>query len=218
MSAPAPTPLLYKGRPVPYIAPWSGEYAEMPRLLATPGGLALQGHPCDAAGVSWKPWLQQPGVGEPEYGDVHGPRQRECMRRLLCQVCACPVKRDDRLGWPWLLEDHRGEPGWPEREVTTHPPVCPECQPVSALQCKHLRGNVVSVRVGRVLTDGVWGQLYALARNPVPAGKKSVFFRGDARLRWVLGGQIAATLLDVTVVDMPQPGAQTPAPRAEVCR
>jgi hypothetical protein len=136
------------------------------------------------------------------------------MQRLLCQVCARPVERDE-LGYPWLLEDHRGEKGWPEREVTTHPPVCPECQPVSAIQCRHLRGNVVSVRVGRVLTDGVHGQLYAPARHPVAVGKKTVMFAGDARLRWMLGGQAAATLLDVTVVDM---HTQTPAPRQAVRR
>ncbi|MGW1157761.1 hypothetical protein ACWD48_05945 [Streptomyces sp. NPDC002519] len=213
-----PTSLYHKGRPVPFIAAWSDERVQLPPVLGTQGGIALQGHPCDAAGVSWKPWLEQPGVGEPEYGVVHGPRQRLAMWRLLCQVCARPVVRDNKLGWPWLLEDHRGEQGWPEREVTTHPPVCPECQPVAAIQCTPNRGNFVAVRVGRVLADGVYGQMYAPARHPTPVGKKTVLFAGDARLRWVLGGQVAATLLDVTIVDMPQLDTHTPALRAEVGR
>lgn len=144
----------------------------------------------------------------------NGTFGRRPMRRLLCQVCARPTERDE-LGWPWLLEDHRGEQTWPEREVTTHPPVCPECQPVSAAQCEHLRGWVVSVCVGRVLTDGVYGQLYRTARHPIPVGEKSVQFFGDARLRWMLGGQMAETLFDVTILDM---RTQTPLHRMAVVR
>lgn len=209
----APTPLRYKGRPVPYIAAWSAESVDLPRLLAA-GALALQGQR-RAAGVLWKPWRSKQGEGEPAYGDVHGPRQRECMLRMLCQVCGCPVQRDE-LGWPWLLEDRRSLPGWPEQQLTTHPPVCEECQPVSAVQCTPNRGRFVSVRVGQVLTDGVYGQLYTpVARRPVPVGKKTVVFAGEARLRWMLGGRIAATLVDVTVVDM---HTQAPVSRVAVRR
>jgi hypothetical protein len=206
--------LTYKGRPVPFIAAWSLERVAVPPLMATPGGLAFEWRPRDAAGVAWKPWLDQPGAGEPEYGYVHGPRQRLAMQSLLCQVCGQPVERDE-LGYPWLLEDQRGEEGWPEREVTTHPPVCPECQPGSAIQCRHLRGRVASVRVGRVLTDGVHGQMYTAGRPPAPVGEQAVLFAGDARLRWMLGAQIAATLLDVTVVDM---RTQAPVSREAVRR
>ncbi|MGW3152050.1 hypothetical protein ACWDG1_47220 [Streptomyces sp. NPDC001177] len=153
-------------------------------------------------------------MGEPEYGKVHAPRQRECMMRMWCQVCRCPVQRNE-LGWLWLLEDQRGEPGWPEREVTTHPPVCPDYQPVAAIQCDPNRGRFVSVRVGRVLADGAYGQMYTRAAHPIPTGKKQVLFAGDARLRWLLAGQLAATLFRVTVVDM---HSQTPVFREAVRR
>ncbi|MFF8994071.1 hypothetical protein ACF09H_29925 [Streptomyces sp. NPDC014983] len=153
-------------------------------------------------------------MGEPNFGDVHGPRQRECMLLLRCQLCRRPVARNE-LGYPWLLEDHRGAPGWPEREVTTHPPACETCQPLAAVQCTPNRGKFVSLRVGRVLTDGVYGQLYVPAARSVPNGKPQTFFHGDARLRWMLGAQTAATLFDVTVVDM---HTQTPVPREAVRR
>ncbi|GAB7109560.1 hypothetical protein JCM4814A_78750 [Streptomyces phaeofaciens JCM 4814] len=213
----APTLVTYKGRPVPYVSAWSSERVDLPQLRATAGGLVVEGQLCDAAGVSWKPWGNALGVGEPDYGAVHLPRQRECMHSLLCQVCRRPVQRDG-LGWPWLLEDHRSEPGWPEREVTTHPPVCEACQPVSAIQCDPNRGSFVSVRVGRVLVDGVYGQLYTPAPHPAPAGGETVLFAGDPRLLWMLGGQVAATLLDVTIVDMSQLGTHAPAPREVVRR
>ncbi|MEU2222204.1 hypothetical protein [Streptomyces sp. NPDC018347] len=193
------TPLRHKGRPVPYITAWSTERIE-PRLVFVSGKLALRGQR-RPAGVLWKPWRADPGVGEPELGDVHGPRQRECMLRKLCQVCRRPAVRNE-LGWPWLLEDHRGEAGWPEREVTTHPPTCETCQPVAQVQCTPNRGNFISVRVGQAVTDGVYGRLYRPEAHPIPVGKKHVLFAGDPRLRWMLGGQIAATLLNATVADM----------------
>ncbi|MFF1284335.1 hypothetical protein ACFVY4_26785 [Streptomyces sp. NPDC058299] len=207
-----PTQLTHKGRPVPYIAAWSAEHVELPRLTDVSGALAIKGQR-RAAGVLWTPWRWKPGVGEPHYAAVHGPRQRECMRLKLCQVCGRRTVRTD-LGWPWLLEDHRGEGRWPEQEVTTHPPTCEECQPVSQIQCRPNRGRFVSVRVGDVAIDGVHGQLYRRAARPVPVGKR-VLFTGDARLRWMLGNQIAATLLDVTVVDM---HTQAPVSREAVRR
>ncbi len=203
---------MHKGRPVPYIAAWSAEEVRLPRVLAVSGALALQGQR-RAAGLLWKPWRSRPGGG-PRLGVVHGPRQRECMLLMRCQVCWSPVTRNV-LGWPWLVEEHRGDPGWPEREVTTHPPTCETCQPVAMIQCTPNRGKFVSLRVGQVLTDGVYGQLYEPGPRPVPAGKPQTLFNGDARLRWMLGAQTAATLLDVAVVDT---HTQTRVPREAVRR
>lgn len=209
-----PGPLTHKGRPVPYIAAWTYERVPLPRLTVVSGALAMRGER-RAAGVLWKPWKNRPGVGEPEYADVHGPRQRECMMRRLCQVCARPVTAND-LGFPWLIEyDPEGPAGWPEAEVTTHPPTCEACQPVASVQCTPNRGRFVSLRVGRILTDGVYGRLYRPNVRPAPVGPKTVLFTGDARLRLMLAGQTAATLTDVTVVDM---HTQTPVSRAAVRR
>lgn len=186
--------LLHDGRPVPYIGAWSLERVELPPLLRTPNGLALKGQRREADGVTWLPWLEKPGDGEPLEA-VHGPRQRRAMRQLLCHACGRPVVRN-AIGYPWLVESAVNEPGWPEREVTTRPPTCPSCQPGALSPTRRM----VSVRVGRLLTDGVYGQPYTLSLKP--AAKKSALFAGDRRLRWMVGERIAATLLDVTLVDM----------------
>ncbi|MEU9925131.1 hypothetical protein AB0H51_28250 [Streptomyces griseoluteus] len=208
-------PLKHKGRPVPYIAAWTAEHVPLPRLRVESGALAIKGQR-RAAGVLWKPWRARPGVGEPVFADVHGPRQRECMLRMWCQVCRRPVVRNE-LGWPWLIEADWDKLGWPEGAVTAHPPTCEDCQPVAAIQCTPNRGLFVSLRVGQVLADGVYGQLYRPAATgaPVKTGKNTVVFPGNRQLRWMLGGQAAATLVDVTVVDM---RTQAPVSRQAVSR
>ncbi|MGI5143716.1 hypothetical protein [Streptomyces sp. CA-106110] len=198
--------------PVPYIAAWSGEHLPMRRVIQVGDGIALVGQQRDTTKVSWKRWALRPGSGRPEYGNVHGPRQRRALRKRLCQVCGGPADRNE-LGWLWLLEDHRAdaEQGWPEGEMTTHPPLCLVCAPVAARLCPHLRDNVVAVRVGRVILDGVYGQLYVPGvPDPIPARNDVALFM-DRRARWMVGGQLAASLLDVTVVDLAELTTETPA-------
>ncbi|MFJ3339378.1 hypothetical protein [Streptomyces sp. NPDC086766] len=199
----APQLLRFKGHPVPYIAAWSSETVPLPRVLAGPGGIGLVGHARDTDGVLWRPFGLRAGVGRPEYGTVHGPRQRRCMRRLLCQVCGGPADRDEQ-GVLWLLEDNRGEPGWPEQEMTTHPPVCSPCVALAADVCPHLRSKVVAVRVRRPVVDAVYGQRYFSERDaPIP-GRRDVVLLGDPAARWVIGGRLAASLMDATVVGLPE--------------
>ncbi|MEU1599922.1 hypothetical protein ABZ468_45850 [Streptomyces sp. NPDC005708] len=198
--------------PVPYIAAWSGEHKPMPRVVQVGDGIMLAGQPRDKTGVSWQPWALRQGAGRPEYGKVHGPRQRRAMRRNLCQVCGGPADRNE-LGWLWLLEDHRadGEPGWPQGEVTTHPPVCRPCAPVAARLCPHLRDHVIAARVGLVILDGVYGQLYT--PGPIPAGRNVALFNSPCA-RWLVGSQLAASLLDVTLIDLPKVTTHAPEARA----
>ncbi|MGW0952831.1 hypothetical protein [Streptomyces sp. NPDC002545] len=195
-------PLTYKGHPVPYIAAWSSEHLPKPGIFRAPDGIALVGYPRDSAGVSWQPWALRQGEGTPEYAVVHGPRQRRAMRRQLCQVCGGPADVNEQ-GVLWLLEDTRGVPGWPEREVTTHPPVCLSCAPLPVRLCPHME-NAVAVRVGRVVVDGVYGRLYAPGLGGLVPGEKKVVFADEPRVRWMYGGQLAATLMNVTVVDLPE--------------
>lgn len=62
----------------------------------------------------------------------------------------------------------------------------------------------------------MYGQLYTpVAGRPFAVGEETVLFAGDGRLRWMLGGQIAATLTEVTVVDM---HTQAPVSREAVRR
>ncbi|TVZ84851.1 hypothetical protein [Streptomyces sp. BK340] len=213
--------LMHKGRPVPYITAWSGEQVLQPPVIVVGGGIAYAGPTPGrgSAGLLWKPWAINQGVGEPLWKVVHGPRQRRAMRKFLCQVCGGPADRDKR-GWLWLLEDHRDEgPKWPHGEMTVHPPVCRSCAPVAARLCPHLRREgVVPVRVGDVILDAVYGQRFYTGPLGLVGGEMDVFLMTSWRARWVVGGQLAASLARCTVLDPAEVGIETPAPREAVGR
>lgn len=204
------TPLTYKGLPVPDIAAWSAETLPQPGLVISKDGVAFKGSVSptgytlgrDAAGVLWQRWGLRRGKGAALLGRVHGPRQRRAMRKQLCQVCK-GTSDETKQGRLYLLEDYRGVENWPEREVTTHPPVCRRCVPLAVPLCPHLRGRVAAVRARRVSVDGVHGMVYRTDKDGavVKAGLKTVF-HGDWRVKWMLGNQLAATLEDVTIVDL----------------
>lgn len=75
------------GRPVPYINLWGPESVDRLAIRHDPhvGGLAL--------------FLDDDGQPEPDYFRQNMQRQRECMVRGLCQVCARPVPWSRR----WLV-------------------------------------------------------------------------------------------------------------------
>lgn len=217
----APTPLSYKGRPVPYITAWSGEQVEQPYVIATSEGIAYVGPTPGRGsdGLLWRLWGLKQGSGEPDWKDVHGPRQRRAMRKFLCQVCGGPADRDER-GWLWLLEDQRDRgPQWPNGQMTVHPPVCRPCAPVAAVQCGHLRREgVVAVRVGDVILDAVYGQHYFASFAGLVAGERDVFLVSDWQAKWVVAGQMAASLSRCTVLDPAEVGIETSTARPAVRR
>lgn len=212
----APLPLTYKNHPVPYIAAWSNEHLPQPTIVTVADGIAFgdglgtdgHAHGRDSAGVLWTRWALRQGDGKPEFKVVHAPRQKRAMRKLLCQVCGGPSDENEQ-GRLWLLEDNRHVEGWPEEEITTHPPVCLTCAPLAARLCTHLQDNVVAVRAGRVDIDCVYGDVYARNEGPFPvvAERQTVVPLDDWRVRWMVGGQLAVTLMDCTVVDLDELGA-----------
>jgi len=216
-------PLKYKGRPVPYIAAWSDEKVQQPPIIATGEGVAYAGPTPGRGsdGVLWQLWGLKPAAGEPLWKQVHGPRQRRAMRKFLCQVCGGPADRNER-GWLWLLEDDRAEGAkWPNGHLTVHPPVCLPCAPLAARLCPHLRRRgAVPVRVGDVILDAVYGQRYYTGPPGLGMleGEKDVFLMGNWRAKWVVGGQLAASLSKCTVLDPAEVGIETPAARAAVRR
>jgi hypothetical protein len=124
------------------------------------------------------------------------------MRKFLCQVCG-GASDENEQGRLWLLRDYRGVDGWPEREVTTHPPVCLPCAPLAARLCPHLRDKVVAVRAG---LDGADGKVYERGRRPLPVlAEEQTVFTIDWRVRWTVGAHLAAALMDITVVNVPGP-------------
>ncbi|MEU2426870.1 hypothetical protein ABZ619_38660 [Streptomyces sp. NPDC007851] len=210
-----PEPLKYKGRPVPYITAWRDEQLPQPPVIATQHGVAYAGTSAGLeGGVLWRLWDDIQGSGEPLWKDVHAPRQRKAMAEGLCQVCGGPANTNEQ-GMLWLLEDQRDEgPTWPNGYMTVHPPVCRPHAPVAAAQCPHLqRTGVVPVRVGNFITDAVYGQRYYRSRLGLVGGEKSVFLTRTWQAKWVVAGQLAATLDDCTILDPAEVGIQTPAPR-----
>jgi hypothetical protein len=99
----------------PHITAWSAEQSDPDQLIQRPDdGTAYADETAedrDEHGVSW----QRAPSGTPEFKAVHGTRQRQVMRELLCQVCASPADQDDD-GTLWGLKDHRSD--WRDRRWT----------------------------------------------------------------------------------------------------
>ncbi|MEW2301945.1 hypothetical protein AB0958_18560 [Streptomyces sp. NPDC006655] len=210
-------PLRYKGRPVPYITAWRDEKVPQPPVMATQSGLVYVGTRAgqDETGLLWRLWDDIQGSGEPLWSDVHAGRQQQAMRQSLCQVCGGPADRSEQ-GVLWLLEDGRAEgPQWPNGFMTTHPPICVPCAPVAARLCPHLqREGAVPVRVRTAVYDAVIGLRYFRSRfGLVAAQKKEVVLMNAWTAKWVVAGQLVASLDDCTVLDPAEVGIEAPAPR-----
>ncbi|MEV7683304.1 hypothetical protein AB0O64_32890 [Streptomyces sp. NPDC088341] len=196
------------GRPdvVPYITAWSAERIPPPLVTARPRlGIAYADEDLydrDQEGVLWARSLLKQGQGQPEFGRVHPLRQRQAMRRMLCQVCAGPADRNEQ-GWLWLLSDYRGDwPGWPELMGSPHPPLCLPCAGKSVRVCPSLRGRFVAVRVKEPRITGVLGARY-LPHDPLlgPVEQVTLHYR-DPAVRWVVASQLLARLHGCTFVDL----------------
>ena len=111
-------------------------------------------------------WMREglTGAGEPEFGQVSIYRQRACMRRRQCQVCGqkitTPVIR-------WLLRpDQIVRVG--EDTVTTSPPTCDACIPLSISECPVMSKERV---IARVLEYELWGVSGLIVRYDPETGK-----------------------------------------------
>ncbi|WP_405676087.1 hypothetical protein OG292_14270 [Streptomyces sp. NBC_01511] len=118
----------------------------------------------DSHGNLWIRMEEPPGPpGRVLYDSMHPARQRACMERMLCQICAQPAQRD-RDGWlfiDWRRED--SPPTWPEKSITSMPPLCAAHVQLSLRQCPFLRRTEHAVlRVRKPHLHGVSGTLYRL--------------------------------------------------------
>ncbi|WP_320780221.1 hypothetical protein [Streptomyces sp. CRN 30] len=193
---------------VPYIAAWSGELQHLRRIVYSKhGGIGFADEAPedrDQFGVLWNGRAVAQGAGHPRYGEVHPERQRLAMQYLRCQVCGGAPARDSR-GMLWLIEDDRGRwAGWPERLLTTHPPICIPCANAAAVMCPHLAGHYVAVRVQDSEVCGVHGRIWAPSAfgYPVRTEMKDVVAYGTTDARWVLAGQLVRSLHGCTIVDL----------------
>ncbi|MEY9958864.1 hypothetical protein [Streptacidiphilus sp. MAP5-52] len=204
---------------VPYIAAWSREVELTPTMRVLPGAGftfddAVRGDR-DAHGALYRRQAIVSGDrGVPYLGKVHSRRQRRCMARLLCQVCAGPPSLTSE-GMLFLDQDHRSDwTGWPENLGTVHPPLCLPCAEESVRRCRHLRGSSVAVRVRDPQPWGVLGMQYSLAPdNTLQDGRAVELEYGDPRLGWTIASQMIMLLVGCTIVDLAEELADSGVPR-----
>ncbi|MFM9464863.1 hypothetical protein ACKI1K_18660 [Streptomyces scabiei] len=201
---------------VPFIAAWSGEQPHRRTVIYSgQGGIAYADEgpeDRDQHGVLWNGRALAQGTGRPAYGDVHPERQRIAMQYLLCQVCGRSADRDDR-GVLWVVEDNRGDwDGWPERLMTTHPPLCLPCAGKAVEMCPHLVDSSIAVRVRDSEACAVYGRIWSSSAfgRPVRTAVKDVVTFGSPAARWVLAGQLVRSLDGCTLVDLQRELARLP--------
>lgn len=190
---------------VPYITAWSDENDPPVDLVAHPSreiayldeSLADR----DGNGVLWLRTSFNPQQGKPNFGKIHPLRQRQTMRRLLCQVCASPADSSDD-GVLWLLQDHREDwPTWPEGMGVTEPPVCLPCVRTSVRLCPALRRSAVAIRVRHCPMVGIHGTRYG--GSPVPTAIENITVKfDDPDIRWMQAANLVRELRDCTIVPL----------------
>jgi hypothetical protein len=223
MSASNVTPPLASHRlheKVPFIAAWSGETFDSPRLIWRGSGRIGYANERprdrDAFGVLWRRATNKPGVGKPVYGKVHHARQRRAMGGLLCQVCAKPTRpeaTDDGVLFLLGRDEYEYDP-WPAPIDTTHPPVCVGCATLAVRLCPHLRGNYVAVRCRSPRLYGVNGILHSASAGPRPlqdaAGPIKTVSYNSPRRGLIQAAQSVVRLDRYKLVDLePEPSTPT---------
>ncbi|WP_405796766.1 hypothetical protein [Streptomyces sp. NBC_01506] len=159
----------------------------------------------DAHGFLWTRVEESPEPGRVQFGLMHSTRQRTCMERMLCQICAQPA---DRTKDGWLFIDWRREdspPTWPEKAVTTMPPLCAEHVPLSERQCPFLRHREhVLLRVRKPQLYGVSGTLYTLTADGWRTSADDVLCQySKPRHPGMLASRLHRQLRGVTAVERP---------------
>lgn len=158
----------YNGRPVPWIARWTGELKNEPySYQIVRDGPGSSGHlrviypdhneDREDSGVIW----QREGIdrsGTPKFADVNTYRQRLAMKKRMCQVCGDKITGPIT---PWLLDSIEalaidggyelvdGDP------ITTTAPICEECIPIAQRYCPHLSKH--GSKIWDVLEYKLWG-------------------------------------------------------------
>ncbi|MFF8880737.1 hypothetical protein [Streptomyces flaveolus] len=179
MSTAVPTRLTWKGVRVPYIAPWTGEIREQPRLERRPlnkgGGIAyVDEHRLydRHADILWVRMGAVRGTGKPLLAGVNSQRQRQAMDRQLCQVCGATTYGRADGHHLYLLAEREGKP-IAEGEQTSAPPIHEACAAEALRDCPHLREGAVAAWVERPEPWGVAGMLYdPVTLKPRPSRRR----------------------------------------------
>lgn len=149
----------YKGKPVPWVARWTGEIApdryQFDLSIQAGGKMQTTYGPDrdfrDEQGVLW----QREGLGRtgaPDWGAVSSYRQRSAMHKRKCQVCGTKIP-DGPINW--LMPINGIEYVNPETALTMQPPTCDGCIEFALDLCPHLKSQGYQ-RV-KVLDYSIWG-------------------------------------------------------------
>lgn len=163
----------WKGKPVPWVARWSGEKtndAYVVQVVKSKDAYNLRvayehGEEIrEKSGVLW----QREGIargGDPMFGDVSTYRQRLAMTRRKCQVCGSAIEKSDKGTIPWIIEKFEitaselqakaAGQDWRDFHITTTPPVCEDCVPLALSLCPHLKKH--GAQILDVLDYEIWG-------------------------------------------------------------
>ncbi|MEY9861385.1 hypothetical protein ABH935_007026 [Catenulispora sp. GAS73] len=144
-------PLVYKSMTVAYVTSWDSEAPED----TTCPNLVLRQHVAGGAwlrytdeapevdrqyGVLWTrvPW--SPGIGKPQFKQLHALRSRRVMARGQCQICRADASGGNGV---WMTpatvfaEYLATRPAGTPFEASD-PPLCRSCVPIAAAQCAHM--------------------------------------------------------------------------------
>ncbi|MEV0613903.1 hypothetical protein AB0I81_11325 [Nonomuraea sp. NPDC050404] len=197
---------------VPYITACSEETVSLP-LAFVPDPGATDGMRLSYAdaipedfhfGVLWARQGQQRG-GRPEWKAVNCFRQRRCMTRLLCQVCArSATGPDGRVSW-LPADDPDNDPA--RKGYTNAPPTCADCIPEAVSTCPRLRRGASVHMVGHTEPYGVLGNLLRPSHGTIITTESQSVIPLDAfhRLEYALAVQLLVTLDDLEPAPRPLP-------------
>ncbi|MFD0371116.1 hypothetical protein [Streptomyces sp. NPDC127114] len=203
------TLLTHKGVPVPAITGWSVEQETTPPLIQRGFGIGFADAVLDAQArdswqVLWRLWTLGRSKGEPDFKAVHPLRQRRAARDMLCQMCGGPAQ-DEKRGTLFVLgsDADSGLGAIRQGEITSEPPLHPECAVEAVTRCPHLRKGYVAARVEWPVPWGVRGTVYDLTELwPQPRREQeNVGYGSDAR-RFVLADRILIELHGCRTVDL----------------
>lgn len=155
------------GRPVPWVAIWTGERHTRPDVNWTPKGIECSG-PVSFMNGMW--WLtgEMHHVGVPLFGQTHSARQRRCMRVPKCQVCG--VTGAGPLAWI-VPNEATQRHYWDDLGAMINPPTCHPCLDFALNDCPHLASTppyVVITNPSKVELAYAHGQVVGRDGRPMP--------------------------------------------------
>ena len=186
---------VFNGRPVPWVAIWSGERLGPHMLIGRYGLVPSKGE--RYVRREFDMWMLSGPTkreGTPDFGSTHSARQRKAMREQRCQVCGRSPSEGggQRL---WTIPDQGEHPKIWLEHLVLNPPTCEQCwQYVNRTDgpCPFVAKTTVPAFTGPAKPWGVHGTLILPS-----GGEQGVVVKFDhPHLPWVLGRELIMEVTD----------------------